>query len=55
MVLATFSLLRGRTPTTAIIDSAVWGTIVGCILVATRVYRSRLGQACPMCKDTPEV
>ena len=53
-VLSAVSLLRGRPPAQAAGESALWAGIATIIFIATRVYRSRQGQHCELCGDTPE-
>lgn len=47
-------LVRGRTPSTAATESALWAAISTSLFIATRLYRSRQGQHCELCGDTPE-
>jgi len=47
--------LRGRTFATAAAESALWAGIAATIFLATRIYRSRKGQHCELCGDTPEM
>jgi len=31
-----------------------WGVLASALFTGTRIYRSRKGQACAVCNDTPE-
>lgn len=47
-------LLKGHGWRAAGAFSGFWALISTCVFVATRMYRSNKGQACAICKDTPE-
>jgi hypothetical protein len=34
-------------------ESALWATVASLIFIVTRIYRSRKGQHCELCGDTP--
>ena len=46
-------LLRGRTPADAALQGAIWAAIAASLFIATRIYKSRRGEACALCNDTP--
>ena len=46
-------LLRGRTLEDAALQGLIWAAIAASIFTATRLYRSRQGQHCALCQDTP--
>ena len=46
--------LKGHGWRAAIIFSALWALISASIFIGTRLYYASKGQACPLCKDTPE-
>jgi hypothetical protein len=54
-IIAGAHLLRGRSGKYAISEGLVWGLITAFIFTSTRLYRSRKGQHCAMCADTPEM
>jgi hypothetical protein len=53
LVLLVVALQRDRTWARAATESALWAGIAASIFTATRVYRSRQGQHCELCGDTP--
>jgi hypothetical protein len=54
VVLLALALLRGRGWERAVGESALWAGIATVLFTATRVYRSRRGEHCELCGDTPE-
>ena len=46
--------LKGHAWRAALVFSGLWALISACVFVAARMYQSRKGQACVICKDTPE-
>jgi hypothetical protein len=54
VVLATAGFVRGRPWETVLADSGLWGAIAATLFVATRLYHSRKGRHCALCRDTPE-
>lgn len=54
-VLFCVGLLKGRAATTAATESALWAAIAATIFIATRIYRSRKGQHCELCRDTTQI
>jgi dolichyl-phosphate-mannose--protein O-mannosyl transferase len=53
-VIAASHLLRGRPVKYAVLEGLLWAFIAASVFIATRIYRSRRGEACAMCRDTPE-
>jgi len=53
-VLVAVALLRGRGWERATAESALWAGIATVVFTATRVYRSRRGEHCELCGDTPD-
>jgi hypothetical protein len=47
--------LKGRALAVAIKESALWAGIAATIFTASRIYRSRKGQHCELCRDTPQM
>ena len=54
-VLLVIGLLKGRALAAAALQSALWAGITTTIFIATRIYRSRRGQHCELCRDTPQM
>jgi hypothetical protein len=54
-VLLIVGMLKGRALATAASESGLWAGIAAAIFLATRIYRSRKGQHCELCRDTPEM
>jgi hypothetical protein len=55
IITASQFLLRDRAIEDAALQGLVWAGIAACIFTATRLYRSRRGEACALCRDTPEM
>jgi hypothetical protein len=55
IITASQFLLRGRTPADAALQGLIWAAIAAGIFTATRLYHSRRGVACALCRDTPEM
>jgi hypothetical protein len=47
-------LLRGRTATDAAMHGLVWAAVSAIVFTTARVYQSRRGLHCAICRDTPE-
>ena len=47
--------LKGNSAVYALRQGAIWGLISSSVFIAARVYHSRRGQPCQLCKDTPEM
>jgi hypothetical protein len=54
VVLLAVYILRGRPARSAALESALWSLIATSIFVVNRIVRARKGQACALCRDTPE-
>lgn len=55
IVLLAVGILKGRAFATAATESALWAGIAATIFIATRIYRSKKGQHCELCDDTPRM
>ena len=55
VILLAVYILRGRAPRSALLESALWSLIATSIFLVNRLIRSRKGQACELCRDTPEL
>jgi hypothetical protein len=55
VIAASQLLLRGRSPGDAALQGLIWAGIAASLFTATRLYRSRRGEACALCRDTPEL
>ncbi len=53
-ILTPVQLLKGHELLEAVSFGLCWGVIASAIYTGTRIYRSRKGQHCAMCNDTPE-
>lgn len=53
-LIALSHLLRARGLDYALSQALIWGLISATVFTGTRLYRSRRGQHCALCKDTPE-
>lgn len=47
--------LKGHGPAYALAQGALWGVISATVFVSGRIYQSRRGRHCSICKDTPEM
>lgn len=54
VVIAGSHLLRGRGLHYALSEGAVWAIVSACVFTGARLYHSRRGQTCAICRDTPE-
>jgi hypothetical protein len=48
-------MLKGHALSYSAVHSAIWAPITALIFTAARLYQSRKGQHCAICKDTPEM
>ena len=55
LALLVIALLRNRALARAATESALWAGISTAIFIGTRLYHSRKGRHCALCRDTPEV
>lgn len=53
-VLFAVGLLKGRELEAALVFAAGWSAISTGIFITTRIVRSRRGEQCALCQDTPE-
>jgi len=54
VIISSVQWLKGHSIRYALMQGALWGVISAGVFVATRIYRSRRGEHCAMCRDTPE-
>ncbi|HET8901312.1 MAG TPA: hypothetical protein VFM84_05165 [Holophagaceae bacterium] len=54
LVLLLVERLKGHPWRGALAFSGLWALISASIFIGTRLYYSSKGEACPLCKDTPE-
>lgn len=55
VVLLVVGILKEHGVATAAKESALWAGIAATIFLTTRIYRSRRGQHCELCRDTPQM
>ncbi|HET8715893.1 MAG TPA: hypothetical protein VFM16_08715, partial [Holophagaceae bacterium] len=55
LVIGLAQMLRGHAPAYAAGQGLLWGALSAALFTATRIYRSRQGQHCALCADTPEM
>ena len=53
LIIAVAQLLKGHETSYAATQGVVWGLIASTIFIAVRLYRSRRGERCELCNDTP--
>lgn len=54
LIIGAAQALKGHTRRYATSQGVLWGGISASLFTATRLYRSRKGQACALCQDTPQ-
>ncbi len=54
VVISAAQWLKGHGLEYALTQGAIWGAISASIFVSARIYQSRRGVHCAICKDTPE-
>lgn len=55
VIICAAQFLRGHDFRYAAVQAAVWGIITASVFTVARVFQSRRGQHCAICKDTPEM
>lgn len=55
VVIAAAELLKGRVIEDAASHALLWAAAAATVFTASRLYQSRRGQYCAICKDTPEM
>jgi hypothetical protein len=54
-VICIAQLLKGHNLAYSATQGFVWALIAATIFTGSRIYQSRQGQHCALCKDTPEM
>ena len=55
LILLIVGLLKGRSLEKVTAESAVWACVTAAVFVTARIYQSRKGQHCELCRDSPEM
>ena len=55
VVIAGAQMLKGHEVLYSITQGAIWSFLSAIVFTAARLYQSRQGQHCAICKDTPEM
>lgn len=55
VVIACAQWLKGHTLSYSITQGLVWAAVSASVFTAARIYQSRQGQHCAICRDTPEM
>lgn len=55
VVIAAVQLLKGRDVGNATLMALAWAAAAATVFTTSRIYQSRRGQHCAICKDTPEM
>jgi uncharacterized membrane protein YhiD involved in acid resistance len=55
IILLIVGLMKERSLERATAESAVWAGVTAAVFVTARIYQSRKGQHCELCRDTPEM
>ena len=48
-------MIKGHNLIYSATQGVVWGSIAAAIFTAARIFQSRKGQHCAICRDTPEM
>ncbi|NKI71772.1 hypothetical protein [Collimonas pratensis] len=55
IVIVCSQLLKGRVLLYSVTESLTWAALSASIFTAARIYQSRRGKHCAICRDTPEM
>ena len=55
LVIAAAQFLKGHKLAYAATQAALWSLVASTVFTASRIYQSRRGQHCALCRDTPEM
>lgn len=55
LIIAGAQCLKGHEVGYALTQGLIWALVTASIFIAARMYQSRRGQHCAICKDTPEM
>ena len=55
MVICAAQWLKGHDLAYSATQGSIWGLIAATIFTGSRIYQSRQGVHCALCKDTPEM
>lgn len=55
VLIAASHLVRGRGLEHALTEGGIWAIVTAVVFTGGRLYQSRRGQHCAVCRDTPEV
>lgn len=54
-IICAAQLIKGHDLTYSATQAAVWATIAAALFTTARIFQSRRGRHCAICKDTPEM
>ncbi len=55
IVITGAQLLRGHTLAYSSAEGLIWAVITSAVFTVARIFQSRRGQHCVICRDTPEM
>lgn len=55
VVIGAAQMLKGHDLPYSVTQGAIWGVITATVFIVARLFQSRRGQHCAVCKDTPEM
>lgn len=55
IIIGVAQMFKGHDFTYAVTQAAIWGIITASVFTVGRLYQSRRGQQCALCKDTPKM
>ena len=55
VIIGAVQMLKGHDSPYSATQGAIWGAIAATVFTVTRFFRSRRGEHCAVCKDTPEM
>jgi len=54
-IIGTVQMLKGHDLPYSVTQAALWGVITATVFTVGRLYHSRRGRHCAICRDTPEM
>jgi hypothetical protein len=55
VIIAIAQYAQGRALVDALLQGLVWGATSAGVFIVSRMYQSRRGRHCALCRDTPEM
>jgi len=55
LIIGAAQMLKGHDLPYSVTQAAIWGAVAATVFTGARLYQSRKGRHCALCKDTPEM